>query len=1155
MKKLKRAKGLVAIMLIFCLSVPLLSNSAPAFAATSGDYEYSVNTDQLSCTITKYVGSGGEVAIPSNVDGYSVTAIGNSAFKDIKTISKLTIPNTVITIGDSGFKGMTNLTSVTIPNSVTTLGDYAFMLEENLPTLTIPNSVTTIGNQAFSNCYKLETLNLPNRLKTLGFGAFTNCWKIKTIVLPEGLTYVPNSSFMDCLALETVIIPESVTTIQGWAFHRAPAFKSLTIPKSVQTIGSAAFYDCKKLTTLYLNGSPDFDPKTFGSLPTVVIPTIYSPTLSSVSGFTCTPVTSYNVLASSEGHGVVVPSIVKGMAGEVVHITLTPDAGYSVDPTTLKYNEGSGDVLINGTSFIMPSKDITISGGFIEIPVPSVTTPSGTTTDATPTWSWNDSTGESYYRYKLNDGIWQYTAANQLTPSSELMQGAYTLSVQAMNAGGDWSNSGTSAVNVLSTVTSVVTTPSAISVQKGNTQQFGATVVGTGGPLQTVTWQVLGGVSGTQITSGGALSVAANETASMLTVKATSTQDVSKSGNTTVVLTEIPIPPPVVDSVLVSPGAATIQKGTVQNFTALVNGSNNPLQTVTWNVSGGAIGTHITGGGALTVAANETAATLTVTATSIQDVSKFGTASIMVTDIPIPPLPAVDTYPLIITSGTGGHITIGTMGQYVSGAAIEIVATPDSNYSFKGWVSTGGGSFGNAANASTTFIMPAAPTTLTAQFIYSGANSGGSGDSGGSGELDEKPQKNKADKADKTDKVGGTSAATSVTIPVYTATVSSGTATSSLAIAVDLKKGIATISLDKQQGSVIASGGKLVISVPAINGIAAYTLWVPKNYLSVSKGTGQLVFSTQYGVVSLPSNMLAGLTAAEGQQAELTISQGNKSKLTNVARDAIGERPLAGFEVKIDGKEIKWNNPNAPVEISLPYIPKEEELRKTENLVIWYIDDKGNAAAVPSGKYEKSSQAVTFKTIHFSQYGIGFKSGAFKDVPQNAWYKKAVDFIGAREIAVGSGDGRFNPEAKLTRGEFLVMLMKAYGISPAANSTGNFSDAGNTYYTPYLGAAKTLGIAHGNGNNLFTPNQAITRQEVFVMLYNLLKVMEQLPKATSEKTVENFSDAKELDSWAVEAMGALVQSGTISGNNGKLSPEEAATRAQMAQLLYNLLSK
>lgn len=58
----------------------------------------------------------------------------------------------------------------------------------------------------------------------------------------------------------------------------------------------------------------------------------------------------------------------------------------------------------------------------------------------------------------------------------------------------------------------------------------------------------------------------------------------------------------------------------------------------------------------------------------------------------------------------------------------------------------------------------------------------------------------------------------------------------------------------------------------------------------------------------------------------------------------------------------------------------------------------------------------------------------------------------------------------------MVMLMKAYEIAPDTNPTGNFVDAGDTYYTGYLATAKRLGIANGVGDNKFAPERAITRR-------------------------------------------------------------------------------
>jgi hypothetical protein len=104
---------------------------------------------------------------------------------------------------------------------------------------------------------------------------------------------------------------------------------------------------------------------------------------------------------------------------------------------------------------------------------------------------------------------------------------------------------------------------------------------------------------------------------------------------------------------------------------------------------------------------------------------------------------------------------------------------------------------------------------------------------------------------------------------------------------------------------------------------------------------------------------------------------------------------------------------------------------------------------------------------------------------------------------------------------------------------------------------------------MYAPGNQITRQEMFTLLYNALKVIDQLPgmhgPAVSEaddqlpgdsgKTLDHFTDAGDIAPWAVEAMKLFVETGTVSGSNGKLNPTGTTTRAQMAQVLYSLLSK
>jgi uncharacterized repeat protein (TIGR02543 family) len=376
---------------------------------------------------------------------------------------------------------------------------------------------------------------------------------------------------------------------------------------------------------------------------------------------------------------------------------------------------------------------------------------------------------------------------------------------------------------------------------------------------------------------------------------------------------------------------------------------------------------------------------------------------------------------------------------------------------------------------------------------------------------------------------------------------------------------------------------------PPVNSVTTSSekLEIPAGFLSNSAAGGTVTLNSNVGSVTVPSNMLAGIPGAAGKQAEIVVGQGDKDSLPDDVKDAIGGHPLISLTLLLDGEQTDWSNSDAPVTVSIPYTPTAEELANPEGIVIWHIDGDGNAVCVPNGRYDPATGTVTFDITHFSDFAVVYHPVSFSDVAAGAWYGKAVSFIAARDITTGTGDGKFSPDAKLTRGQFLVMLMKAYEIAPDVTEAGspaatnnfadegnannsadtgnanNFADAGNTYYTGYLAAAKRLGISGGVGDNMFAPEKEITRQEMFALLYNALKVINRLPEAGSEaagsaivgKSLSDFSDADRIASWATEALTLLTQTGTVAGSNCALAPLSTTTRAEMAQVLYNLLGK
>lgn len=145
--------------------------------------------------------------------------------------------------------------------------------------------------------------------------------------------------------------------------------------------------------------------------------------------------------------------------------------------------------------------------------------------------------------------------------------------------------------------------------------------------------------------------------------------------------------------------------------------------------------------------------------------------------------------------------------------------------------------------------------------------------------------------------------------------------------------------------------------------------------------------------------------------------------------------------------------------------------------------------------------------------------------------------------------------------EGIVLLMRACDIKADENPLNNFIDAGDTYYTRYFATAKRLGITAGVGNNMFAPDKEITRQEMFTLLYNALRAIRQLPETNNpdefggSKSLSDFTDEGQIASWAREAMALLVEAGIINGDAGKLAPSRITTRAEMAQVLYKLMTK
>lgn len=300
-----------------CPSLVMGDYTAQFIPVEDNPYDY---PPPKTVTITKYTGTESTVILPSTINSWPVTKIGEAAFQDNTTITSVTIPASVTEIGANAFAGCTKLTSVnyigdwrnltiqsgnpavedavnaqlfdfeftpdntavivtkyngiaadvTIPSRykgkpVTAINNAVFP-NSAVTSVTIPDSVTSIPDAAFVNCSELTNISIPNSVTYIGLSAFSSCTSLKSITLPSSLRSISEALFFGCSQLTTIQIPDSVSSIQAYAFYNCGKLETIRIPVSVTSIGDYAFDGCpSSMTVTYSGSKTQWDAITKGS--------------------------------------------------------------------------------------------------------------------------------------------------------------------------------------------------------------------------------------------------------------------------------------------------------------------------------------------------------------------------------------------------------------------------------------------------------------------------------------------------------------------------------------------------------------------------------------------------------------------------------------------------------------------------------------------------------------------------------------------------------------------------------------------------------------------------------------------------------------------------------------------------------------------------
>ena len=182
----------------------------------------------------------------------------------------------------------------------------------------------------------------------------------------------------------------------------------------------------------------------------------------------------------------------------------------------------------------------------------------------------------------------------------------------------------------------------------------------------------------------------------------------------------------------------------------------------------------------------------------------------------------------------------------------------------------------------------------------------------------------------------------------------------------------------------------------------------------------------------------------------------------------------------------------------------------------------------------------------------GESAGKYTDVPSDAWYAEYVNELSERGVVNGRTEGKFEPEAPVTRAEFVKLAAGIAGADVSRYSVSAFDDvSANAWYAPYVAWAAETGIVTGCSDAEFCPDREISRQDMAVILCRLAEKSGDVLK--SDNPPLTFADAAEIAPYAEDAVAAMQKAGVISGRGGqKFAPRENATRAEACKMLVTL---
>jgi hypothetical protein len=339
--------------------------------------------------------------------------------------------------------------------------------------------------------------------------------------------------------------------------------------------------------------------------------------------------------------------------------------------------------------------------------------------------------------------------------------------------------------------------------------------------------------------------------------------------------------------------------------------------------------------------------------------------------------------------------------------------------------------------------------------------------------------------------------------------------------------------------STVKTGLTLTLNLGTVN---AATVEVPLSKAIIeaakAKGIANIAITFNGLTVTIPVGQFSeAITLTASTIADSTVTSISSLKLASSVYE---------FDLTVGG--VATTTFQQPIIIKLPLknaTGLDKELLSVTKIVYSALQFQGGTV---DGDY------IIEPRDTFSSYAVVENKVSFKDIASvQAWAGRQIAVVAAKGAIEGVGNGNFAPKSNVTRAEFAKMLIRALNLENNS-AKQSFNDVSSTsWYAPYVAVAAEKGIITGRSAAEFDPNATITRAEMATMISRAVKSVN--PAATTSTTaLGQFSDAAKISASLRDGVAFAASNNLVIGNAGKFNPNNTATRAEAAVIIYRTIN-